>query len=499
MDVFGLGVLIVGESGIGKSECALDLIDRGHRLVADDVVEIRRIGDTPDRRLARPTRYHMELRGLGVINIKDLYGVSSIRMSQRVELVVSLERWEAGREYDRLGLQDEKFLILGLEMPLIRMPVAPGRNIAILVEVAARNQLLKERGYDAARRFAERVDEMIEAEPDAPPRRRLARGPPRPRTRAAGRRGDEEDRAAADAPLRGAPARRSAAAEPRILIITGLCGSGKTHVARALEDIGWFCVDNLPTALIPRFADLIRDSEELHRSALVVDMRERDFLKQFPHVFRQLRAKGFAVSLLFLEAEEKVLQRRFSETRRPHPLAINQPAIEGIREEREALRPIRKMADLILDTSDYTVHQLRDYIREHYDVRAEQSPLVLSVMSFGYKYGVPSEADLVFDARFLPNPNFVPSLKALTGNHPPVVRYMKRQPDTARFIKKLDDFLSYVIPRYIKEGKSYLTIGIGCTGGRHRSVMIANAVAERLAGAGLSVRVRHRDLRQDDG
>jgi len=286
-----------------------------------------------------------------------------------------------------------------------------------------------------------------------------------------------------------APPRRN---EPRVLIITGLSGSGKTHVARALEDSGWFCVDNLPSALIPRFADLIRDSAELHRSALVVDMRERDFLKQFPHVFRQLRAKGLAVNLLFLEAEEKVLQRRFSETRRPHPLAINQPAIEGIREEKEALRPIRKM----VDTSDYTVHQLRDYIREHYDVRSERSPLVLSVMSFGYKYGVPSEADLVFDARFLPNPNFVPSLKKLTGNHPPVVRYMNRQPDTARFLKKMDDFLSYVIPRYVKEGKSYVTIAIGCTGGRHRSVMLANAVAERLGRHGYPVRVRHRDLRQ---
>jgi HPr kinase/phosphorylase len=163
MDVFGLGVLIMGESGIGKSECALDLIDRGHRLVADDVVEIKRmadslIGSSPDL-----TRYHMELRGLGVINIKDLYGVSSIRMTKRLELVVSLERWEPGREYERVGLRDEKFLILGVEVPLIRMPVAPGRNIAILVEVAARNQLLKERGYDAARRFAERVDEIIEA------------------------------------------------------------------------------------------------------------------------------------------------------------------------------------------------------------------------------------------------------------------------------------------------------------------------------------------------
>ena len=295
------------------------------------------------------------------------------------------------------------------------------------------------------------------------------------------------------AEARLAPGRR---AEPRILIITGLSGSGKTHVARALEDIGWFCVDNLPTPLIPRFAELILDSEELRRSALVVDMRERDFLKQFPRVFRQIKGKGIAVSLMFLESEEKVLQRRFSETRRPHPLAINQPAIEGIREEKEALRAIRKMADQILDTSDYTVHQLREYIREHYDVRAEAAPLVLSVMSFGYKYGVPSEADLVFDARFLPNPNFVPTLKALTGNNAPVIRYMRRQVETGRFLKKLEDFLAYVVPQYIKEGKSYLTIGVGCTGGRHRSVMISNAIADRLSARGYTVQVRHRDLRQ---
>jgi RNase adapter protein RapZ len=285
-------------------------------------------------------------------------------------------------------------------------------------------------------------------------------------------------------------------AQPRILIITGLSGSGKTHVARALEDIGWFCVDNLPTALIPQFAELIHGSEELRRSALVVDMREHDFLKQFPRVFREIKGKGTSVSLMFLESEEKVLQRRFSETRRPHPLAVNQPAIEGIREEKEALRPIRKMADQILDTSDYTVHQLREYIREHYDVRAEAAPLVLSVTSFGYKYGVPSEADLVFDARFLPNPNFVPALKALSGNNAPVIRYMKRQAETSRFLKKLEDFLAYVVPQYVKEGKSYLTIGIGCTGGRHRSVMISNAIAERLSERGYTVKVRHRDLRQ---
>jgi UPF0042 nucleotide-binding protein len=284
--------------------------------------------------------------------------------------------------------------------------------------------------------------------------------------------------------------------EPQILIITGLSGSGKTNVARALEDIGWFCVDNLPSALIPRFAEMLRGSEELHRSALVVDMREREFLKQFPHVFRQLRGNGVAVSVLFLEADEKALVRRFSETRRPHPLAINQPAIEGIREEREALRPIRKMADMILDTSDYTVHGLRDYIKEHYDVRDQAAPLVLGVMSFGYKYGVPSEADLVFDVRFLPNPNFVPRLKPLTGSDAPVIRYMLRQEDTESFLAKLHSFLDYVLPRYVKEGKSYLTVSIGCTGGRHRSVMIANELASYLGGKGFPVRVRHRDLRQ---
>jgi RNase adapter protein RapZ len=283
---------------------------------------------------------------------------------------------------------------------------------------------------------------------------------------------------------------------PRILVITGLSGSGKTHVLRTLEDMGWFCVDNLPTALIPRFADLIVASEELHRSALVVDIREREFLRHFPQAYAQVRDKGVATNLLFLEAEERVLVRRFSETRRPHPLAINQPAIEGIREEREALRPIRKMADLILDTSQYNAHQLREYIQDHYDLRSRGTPMVVSVMSFGYKYGVPSEADLVFDARFLPNPNFVPRLKKLTGNHPSVVKYMTSQRDTATFLRHVRSFLDYVIPRYVGEGKSYLTIGIGCTGGRHRSVMITNALAAALNKKGHRVKVRHRDLSQ---
>jgi RNase adapter protein RapZ len=285
--------------------------------------------------------------------------------------------------------------------------------------------------------------------------------------------------------------------EERILLITGLSGSGKTHVARALEDVSWFCVDNLPTPLIPRFAELIRGSSELQRSALVVDMREEGFAQSFPEVFRQLKkTRGLAVSLLFLEAEEKVLLRRFSETRRPHPLAENAPVLDGVREEREALAPIRKMSDMILDTSDFTVHELRDYIRDRYDLRGEVAPLVLTVMSFGYKHGLPAEADLVFDVRFLPNPNFVPRLKALTGRDRAVVRFLRRTPETEGFLKRARSLLAYVIPRYIREGKSYLTVAVGCTGGRHRSVMVASALAESLRGRGYPVKIRHRDLHQ---
>jgi len=227
----------------------------------------------------------------------------------------------------------------------------------------------------------------------------------------------------------------------------------------------------------------------------VVDVREPEFVRRFPEVFGKLR-RGARASLLFLEADERALVRRFSETRRPHPLAVNQPAIEGIREEREALRPIRKMADLIVDTSSYTVHQLRDYVREHYALRAESGGLVVAVMSFGYKFGVPAEADLVFDLRFLPNPNFVPRLKPLTGHHPKVVAYLNRQPETKTFLGKIKSLLAWVIPRYVREGKSYLTIAVGCTGGRHRSVMVANALGAALAAKDYTVRVYHRDVRQ---
>jgi UPF0042 nucleotide-binding protein len=284
--------------------------------------------------------------------------------------------------------------------------------------------------------------------------------------------------------------------QARLLVITGLSGSGKTHVSRALEDAGWFCVDNLPTALVPSFADLIRRSPELHRSTLVVDVRERGFVEAFPAAYRGLKRRGgLAPSLVFLEADERTLLRRFSETRRPHPLAGAEPAIEGIRAEREALRPIRKMADVILDTSRFTVHQLRDYVRERYDVRAESRRMVVSVLSFGYKYGVPPEADFVFDARFLPNPNFVPRLRRLSGADPQVVAYLSRQPETAAFVRRILSLVRFVLPRHEREGRSYLTIALGCTGGRHRSVMLANAVGAAVRKKGFPVRVVHRDLR----
>jgi UPF0042 nucleotide-binding protein len=286
------------------------------------------------------------------------------------------------------------------------------------------------------------------------------------------------------------------ARSPHLLVITGLSGSGKTHVSRALEDVGWFCVDNLPSVLVPSFADLLHGSPDLRRSALVVDVRERGFPEAFPGVYRGLRREELMASLVFLEADDKTLLRRFSETRRPHPLAGADPAIEGIRAEREALRPIRKMADLIVDTSRFTVHQLRDYVRERYDVRDEGGGLVVSVLSFGFKYGVPPEADLVFDARFLPNPNFVPRLKRLTGADPRVVRFLEEKPDTAAFLRRILSLVRFVLPRHEKEGRTYVTIAVGCTGGRHRSVMLANRVGEAVGKKGYAVRVYHRDVKE---
>jgi len=295
--------------------------------------------------------------------------------------------------------------------------------------------------------------------------------------------------------MKKTPARLDGA---RFIVLTGLSGSGKSQAIRALEDLGYFCVDNLPVSLLPVLAELSqRQSREHARVAVVLDIREPRFVSDFPRVYRKLKTTAnLSTTLIFLEAAHAVLVRRFSETRRPHPLAPDRPVTEGLAEERASLRPIRALADNVIDTSSLNVHELRRLIREHYDLRAEVSPLVVSVLSFGYKYGVPSEADLVFDVRFLPNPNFVPGLKPLTGDHPSVVRFIRRRPETATFIRKLLSFLSYLVPRYVREGKSYLTIAIGCTGGRHRSVMVANAIAAALARGKPTVKVRHRDIEQ---
>lgn len=281
----------------------------------------------------------------------------------------------------------------------------------------------------------------------------------------------------------------------RFVILTGLSGSGKTHAIRALEDLGYFCVDNLPTQLIPTLAELTsREDAGLERVAIVVDVREGGFLKQFPLAYRKLRAiPGLDARLIFLEASHSALVRRFSETRRPHPLAPDRSVAEGIGEERRKLSTIRSLADLIIDTSSLTVHELRDVF-----VRMSRSDgpreMVVNLVSFGFKHGAPLDADLVFDVRCLPNPHFVERLRPLTGRDPAVVRFMRRHAATREFIDRLTSFLTFALPQYVQEGKSYLTIAIGCTGGQHRSVMVAEALKRTLAGAkNVRLRVKHRD------
>ncbi len=284
--------------------------------------------------------------------------------------------------------------------------------------------------------------------------------------------------------------------QAEIVLISGLSGSGKSHAANALEDLGFFCVDNLPIQLLPGFVTFLKSSA-IPRAALVVDMREPNFVAQFGKAFQKLKGQPVKVSLIFLEASDAALIRRFSETRRAHPLATNQPVRDGLREERQALTSIRRLADFILDTSTLSVHDLKGYIQEHFDARKEGSGLVLTVLSFGFKLGLPAEADLVFDVRFLKNPHFDPRLRRLTGLDPRIVRFLKQAPGTVEFQSRLLDFLSFVVPKYVAEGKAYLTIGIGCTGGRHRSVTIARELAHELDQIeGVTVRLRHRDLKQ---
>ena len=304
------------------------------------------------------------------------------------------------------------------------------------------------------------------------------------------------DRAGSDRPR---PRRRRAAdaSAASFVVVTGLSGAGKSHAIRALEDLGYFCVDNLPIALVQTFADLsMHTPGGARRAAVVIDVREGRQLAGFPAMYRGLKKRfGAALRLIFLEAGDTALVRRFSETRRPHPVTGAASVVEGVDEERRILLPIRKLADQVIDTSALTVHELRRRIFEITGAAADVAPLGVTLLSFGFRRGVPADADLVFDVRFLPNPNFVASLRRFSGQNPKVSRYVLRFPETARFLKLTGDLLKFLLPQYIEEGKAYLTIGVGCTGGRHRSVAIAHALAARLKNVkGIQLRVRHRDV-----
>jgi len=278
------------------------------------------------------------------------------------------------------------------------------------------------------------------------------------------------------------------------VVVTGLSGSGKSTALRVLEDLGFYCIDNLPILLLPRFVELWESSrEEVHRVALGIDARERRFLEGFQAAFDELRRAGVRLEVIYLEASDEVLVRRFSETRRPHPASVGGAVEDGIRKEREALRELRGVADRIVDTSAFTVHELRAAFRDML-ARADTPTLTVSLVSFGYKYGLPTDADLAFDCRFLPNPFFVEELRPKTGLDQPVADWVLGRDDAQEYLRRVDELLAFSLPRYQREGKSYLTIAVGCTGGRHRSVTIVEELRRRLTGTGVRVLVRHRDV-----
>ena len=298
-----------------------------------------------------------------------------------------------------------------------------------------------------------------------------------------------------------APARRvesqarGDSANPELVILTGVSGAGKGTALRAFEDLGYYSVDNLPVGLIPKFAELVHSSHEVRHAALVVDIREGQELARLPALLKTLR-RSVPVRLVFLETDDRTLMRRYSETRRPHPLGTRLSVAESIRSERERLEPIRAVADVVIETSGLNVHELREIIGEKFSGQRDESNLRIEVTSFGYRHGLPVDSDLVFDVRFLPNPNYVPEFKHKTGRHAGVARYIRSFPQTVEFVNRISELLIYLIPHYIQEGKSYLTVSFGCTGGHHRSVMIASEIARRLSHSGYKVKETHRDIRK---
>lgn len=279
---------------------------------------------------------------------------------------------------------------------------------------------------------------------------------------------------------------------PELVIITGMSGSGKASVLKVFEDLGYYSVDNLPVELIPQFADLSLRSREIRRTALVVDVREGSKLENLPAILKSVR-RMIPTKVVFLEASDAVLLRRFSETRRPHPLGTDTPVKASLKAERRHLGGIRRLADFVIDTSKFNVHELRAHIHQRFHQKPSEKSILVSSVSFGFRHGVPEDSDLVFDVRFLPNPHFVPEFRPLSGRHPRVAKYIRSFPQTREFISRISDLLVYLLPHYIREGKSYLTIAFGCTGGQHRSVMIAEEVAKHLRHAGYRVKVVHRD------
>jgi len=287
--------------------------------------------------------------------------------------------------------------------------------------------------------------------------------------------------------------RKSAGSKARLVMITGLSGSGKITALKVFEDMGYYCVDNLPAELIPSFAQLIEDARDNRNAAIVVDIREGSRLEQLPAIIGNIK-KRLDVTLIYLDSSERILVRRFSETRRPHPLGSAASVSSSIKSERRRLEPIRNIADLEIDTSRFNVHELRTHLVELFKSGGDvPQPMLVSVLSFGFKNGVPESADLVFDVRFLPNPHFIPEFRPFTGKHPQVAKYIRSFPQTQEFMTKVMDMLLFLLPHYIAEGKSYLTIGFGCTGGQHRSVFMAEEIRKRLAKAGYRVKVEHRD------
>ena len=284
--------------------------------------------------------------------------------------------------------------------------------------------------------------------------------------------------------------------ELRIIIISGLSGSGKSTALKTLEDLGFFCVDNLPVLLLPKFIELCQGSiHDVSKIGLVMDVREREFLAEYPRMLGLLKAEGYHIELIFLECSDELLIQRFSETRRQHPLSDEGSVAEGIQAEREKLGELKALADKIIDTSELTVHQLRMLLEDYFQQLATRS-MHITFMSFGFKHGVPHDIDMLFDVRFLPNPYFVSELKDLEGTDRRVADYVLRSAETRVYVQKLQDFISFQIPLFEREGKTYLTIAIGCTGGRHRSVVIADYLQQLFPRETYDVYINHRDLKK---